>query len=431
MQLCVVGLGKIGLPVAVQAACSGVRVRGVDISPTVIDLISSAREPFPGEFDLDRQLELAVDSGRLTAGTDTAAAVSESDAVIIVVPLVVDSESEPEFGAMDKATSAVAAGLRPGVVVSYETTVPVFTTRRRFAPELERISGLTLGDDLFVVHSPERVYSGRVFSDLRRYPKLVGGLDSESTKRGVALYEEILQFDFRADLPRPNGVWAMSSAEAAEFAKLAETTYRNVNIALANEFSEFSEEHGINIHEVIRASNSQPYSAIHQPGIAVGGHCIPVYPKFYLTNHPQAVLPAASILINESMPKRAVETIRMKMGGTLEGRTIVVLGAAYRGGVRETAFSGLFTLVEKLGAEMAIPLVHDPLFSDEELRAMGFEPFHMGERCDIAVLQADHDEYRHLSPADLPGILLFYDGRLTTCRENWPGVQFLQLGVGN
>jgi nucleotide sugar dehydrogenase len=431
MELCVVGLGKIGLPIAVQAAVSGVRVRGVDISPTVVDLVNSACEPFPGELDLDRQLQLVVGNGGLTAGTDTVAAVSESDAVIIVVPLIVNAESEPDFGAMDAATAAVAAGLQPGVVVIYETTMPVFTTRRRFAPELARISGLELGENLFVVHSPERVFSGRIFSDLRRYPKLVGGLDEESTKRGVDVYEEILQFDDRDDLSRPNGVWAMSSAEAAEFAKLAETTYRNVNIGLANEFSEFAEDNGLDVHEVIEASNSQPFSAIHRPGVAVGGHCIPVYPKFYLTNHPSAALPAASIRRNESMPERAVEAIRMKMGGTLKGRRVVVLGAAYRGGVRETAFSGVFPLVNGLTEQDALPLVHDPLYSDDELRSMGFEPHRMGGRCDIAILQADHEEYQHLGPADLPGILLFYDGRGVTDQGQWPGVWFLQLGVGD
>ena len=429
MELCVVGLGKIGLPIAVQAAVAGVRVRGVDISPTVVDLINSAREPFPGEFDLDRRLQIVIDNGRLTAGTDTTAAVSKSDVVIIVVPLIVGDDSRPDFGAMDSATADVAAGLQPGAVVSYETTMPVFTTRRRFAPELARISGLELGEDLFVVHSPERVFSGRIFSDLRKYPKLVGGLDEESTKRGVDLYEAILQFDERHDLSRPNGVWAMASVEAAEFAKLAETTYRNVNIGLANEFAEFAEENGLDVHEVIEASNSQPFSAIHQPGIAVGGHCIPVYPKFYLTNHPEAVLPAASIHKNESMPRRAVETVRLKMGGTLKGLRVVVLGAAYRGGVRETAFSGAFPLVKELAEQGARPLVHDPLYNDDELRSMGFEPYRMGDPCDVAVLQADHDDYRHLGPTDLPGIILFYDGRRATGREQWPGVQFVQLGV--
>ena len=429
MELCVVGLGKIGLPIAVQAAGSGIRVRGIDIQPAVVEQVNASREPFPGEPGLGDRLKAVVGAGRLTATTEVASAVSVSAAVIVVVPLLVGDDDRPEFGFLDAATEAIGSALSPGTLVSYETTMPVETTRKRLAPMLTELSGLELGKDLFVVHSPERVYSGRVFADLRRYPKLVGGIDAESTRRGVDLYESILQFDERNDLSRANGVWALGSVEAAEFAKLAETTYRNVNIGLANEFAVYAESHGLDVHEVIEASNSQPFSAIHQPGVAVGGHCIPVYPKFYLANDPAAELPAASIRVNEAMPKKVVETIRSRMG-SLNGRRVVVLGAAYRGGVRETAFSGVFPLVRELEAVEAIPLVHDPLYDDRELRLMGLKPYHLGESCDVAVLQAAHEEYRSLSPADLPEINLFYDGRAAMDPDRWLGVQFIQLGKG-
>ena len=130
--------------------------------------------------------------------------------------------------------------------------------------------------------------TGRVFADLRKYPKLVGGLSEEGAKRAIAFYEAVLDFDERADLERGNGVWDLGSAEAAELAKLAETTYRDVNIGLANQFARFAGANGIDVHQVIEASNSQPYSHIHRPGIAVGGHCIPVYPRLYLWTDPEA-----------------------------------------------------------------------------------------------------------------------------------------------
>ena len=139
------------------------------------------------------------------------------------------------------------------------------------------------------MHSPERVYSGRVFSDLETYPKLIGGLSDAGERRAVELYSSFLKAEVRA----------MGSAEAAELTKLAETTYRDVNIALANEFARFADRIGIDLNKVIDAANSQPFSHIHRPGIAVGGHCIPVYPRFYLAGDPQAVLPAASREINE------------------------------------------------------------------------------------------------------------------------------------
>ncbi|HJQ76454.1 MAG TPA: nucleotide sugar dehydrogenase, partial [Acidimicrobiia bacterium] len=237
MRVAVVALGKIGLPLAVQIASRGMQVIGADISERVVDMVGEGTPPFPGEAGLEERLQGVVSAGLLAATTDTTAAVAEAEVVVVVVPLITTPQGAPDFGAVDSATEAIAAGIGPGTLVSYETTVPVGTTRDRFGPVLEQRSGLTLGEDLFLVHSPERVFSGRVFADLRKYPKLVGGVDDESTRRGVEFYERALDFDERPDLPRPNGVWAMESVEAAELAKLAETTYRDVNIALANEFA--------------------------------------------------------------------------------------------------------------------------------------------------------------------------------------------------
>ena len=172
---------------------------------------------------------------------------------------------------------------------------------------------------------------------------------------------------------RPNGVWDLGSAEAAEFTKLAETTYRDVNIALANEFARFAEATGINVYEVIEAANSQPYSHLHRPGISVGGHCIPVYPRLYLAGDPDARLPAAAREVNEAVPARAVHLLAELTGG-LSGLRVAVLGAAYRGGVKETAFSGVFAIVRELALLGAVPLVHDPLYSDSELRELGLSP---------------------------------------------------------
>ena len=225
----VVGLGKIGLPLAVQIAAKGVRVRGVDVNPAVVDLIALGRSPFPGEPELDERLRAVVAAGTLTASTDTTSAVASSDVVIVVVPLVTDLGGSPDFSAVDAATAAVAAGLTVGTLVSYETTLPVQTTRRRLAPALAAGSGLRPGRDFTLCHSPERVSSGRVFADLRRYPKLVGGFDSVSGKNAQAFYESVLDFDERPDLPRQNGVWDLGSAEAAELTKLAETRHTGMS----------------------------------------------------------------------------------------------------------------------------------------------------------------------------------------------------------
>src|SRR5690606_31448538 len=186
-------------------------------------------------------------------------------------------------------------------------------------------------------------------------------------------------------------------------AKLAETTYRDVNIGLANQFGRFAAEHGIDVFQVIEASNSQPYSHIHRPGIAVGGHCIPVYPRLYLWTDPQATIVRAAREANMGMPSYSVGLLEAALGG-LSGKRVVVLGASYRGKVKETAFSGVFPTVEALRAAGADVVVHDPMFTAEELARYGFEAYEMGGEVDGAIVQADHPEYASLTPVDLPGI---------------------------
>lgn len=423
----VVGLGKIGLPLAVQYAGLGHRVIGADINPSVVTDVNAGVEPFPGEFDLAPRLRALVDAGTLTATTSTAEAVGASDAVVVVVPVAIDADGTPDFRHMEGALSDIAGSVRSGTVVSFETTVPMGTTRSRFAPAIEAASGLREGIDVFVVYSPERVLTGRVFADLRRYPKLVGALSPAGAERAVEFYASVLEFDERPDLPRPNGVWDLGSAEAAELAKLAETTYRDVNIALANTFAVYAESAGIDIGRVIDACNSQPYSHIHRPGVAVGGHCIPVYPHLYLSNDPAAVLVRTAREVNSAMPAHVVGRLSEALSG-LQGRRVAVLGAAYRGGVKETAFSGVFPLVEAVSARGGLPLVHDPMYSDSELEQMGLVPFHSGDPADGAILQADHAEYASWGPSDIVGIRCLVDGRDVTTDDQWPGVQHLVIG---
>lgn len=430
MRVAVVALGKIGLPLAVQFAEAGHEVVGVDVNASVVETVNRGVEPFPGEAHLAEKLAELVPAGRLRATTDYAEAIPGAGAVVLVVPLFVDEASgAPDFGWMDDATRSLAQHLTPGTLVSYETTLPVGTTRGRWKPMLEEVSGLVEGRDFHVVFSPERVLTGRVFADLRRYPKLVGGLSEAGTKAAIGFYESVLTFDERDDLPRPNGVWDMGSAEAAEMAKLAETTYRDVNIGLANQFARFADKAGIDVQRVIEACNSQPYSHIHQPGIAVGGHCIPVYPRLYLSTDPEATVVAAARAANAAMPEYAVTRAEQVLG-SLVGLRVAVLGASYRGRVKETAFSGVFPTVAALVDRGAQVLVHDPMYSDDELAGYGWTPYHLGEPVDLAIVQADHPEYATLTPADLPGLRLLLDGRRVTDPTAFTGTPRLTIGGG-
>lgn len=430
MKIAVIGMGKIGLPLAAQYASKGHEVVGVDVNAETVESINAGVEPFPGEARLANYLAELVPAGQLRATVDYGDAVPGADAVVVAVPLFVDAESRPDFSIMDSASESIGAHLTRGTLVSFETTLPVGTSRSRLRPILEKVSSFSEGSDFHVVFSPERVLTGRVFADLRRYPKLVGGLSDDGAARAIEFYEAVLDFDDRPDLEQPNGVWNLGSAEAAELAKLAETTYRDVNIALANQFAKFAEGAGIDVHKVIEASNSQPYSHIHQPGISVGGHCIPVYPRLYLSNDPNAEVVRAARATNAGMPEHAIRTLRAKVGD-LDGLKVSVLGAAYRGGVKETAFSGVFALAEILDSAGADVAVGDPLYSDEELQAMGFTPFHLGDASDAVILHTDHAEYAHLTPADLPGTKIIVDGRRAIDRDAFPGVPVFRLGEGD
>ena len=381
MRAVVVALGKIGLPLAVQIANAGHDVVGCDIDEGVVELVRAAKVPFPNEPGIAEALPIE-------ATTDTAAAVPGADLVVLVPPLIVDAAGPPDWRSFDAAVADVARGVTAGTTVVIETTVPVGTTRSRVAPQMP--AGVQ------VAFSPERVSSGRVLKDLATYPKLVGGLDAAGEERAVELYRSFIT---EAE------VWPMGGAEAAELTKLAETTYRDINIAFANELARTADRFELDVRRVIEAANSQPYSHIHRPGVAVGGHCIGVYPRFYLAGDERARVPAVAREINEAMPAYAVELLSEMLGG-LDGTRVLILGVAYRGGVKETAFSGAFPLRDELIGHGAQAMASDPLYDDAELRALGFEPWD-GEPVEGVVVQADHREYETLEiPAD--GIV---DGR--------------------
>jgi UDP-N-acetyl-D-mannosaminuronic acid dehydrogenase len=397
----VVALGKMGLPLATYIARAGHDVVGCDIDAHAVDAVNAGMAPFPGEAGLDEAIEAAVAGGRLRATTDTTAAVAEGpDLVVAVPPLYVDEHAQPDWRSVDAVCAAIGAGLRAGTVVSLETTVPVGTTRWKVAMDLEAASGLRAGSDFDVVFSPERVSTGRAFRDLDSYPKLVGGLDASGEQRGVALYEQFIAAEVRP----------MGSAEAAELTKLAETTYRDVNIAFANELASYADRLGLDVERVIEAANSQPYSHIHRPGVAVGGHCIPVYPHFLLGGDPASRLPRVAREVNDAMPAYAVGLLTEALG-SLEGRTVLILGVAYRGGVKETAFSGAAALRDELSGRGARPVASDPMYSADELRAAGYEPWDATSPADAAIVQADHVEYRTLDIALLGGATVVVDGR--------------------
>ncbi len=422
----VVGLGKIGLPLAAQFAAKGMRVVGCDVLRSVVDTINGGHSHIREEPGLEEAVAASVANGRLRATTDTSAGTAEADTVVVIVPLMVDERSVPDFTNLDAATRAVAAGLRKGSLVLFETTLPVGTTRQRLGPILEEVSGLKVGADFSLAFSPERLYAGRIFEDLRKYPKIVGGIDAGSTARAVAFYRSVLDAE----------VWPVENTETAEFAKLAETTYRDVNIALANELALFGAARGVNVGEAFRASNSQPFSHIHRPGIGVGGHCIPVYPHFLISDSTQQELQLVRIgrQTNDHMAELCIERLDVALGG-LADKHILVLGISYREDVKELAFSTATRIVELLHRRGAKVLVHDALFEASELAGFESEVAQLDSgsplQVDAVIVQAFHRQYQDLDWSRFRGLQVVLDGRgsLDPGLIRVLGARYLAVGV--
>jgi nucleotide sugar dehydrogenase len=427
----VVGAGKIGLPLAAQYASRGWSVVAADVDERVVEAINAGRAHVAEEAGLAAMVADGHAAGRLRATTDTAAAVADADVVVVIVPVMLSGAETPDYRFIDAAAEAVGRGLRAPMLrggptlVIFETTLPVGDTRGRLGELLSAKSGLPAGDSergFLLAFSPERVFSGRVFRDLATYPKLVGGIERDSTERAAAFYRSVL----------PAEVRALASAEAAEFAKLAETTYRDVNIALANEFARYADRVGVDVQEVIAAANSQPFSHIHQPGIGVGGHCIPVYPHF-LVSRSAADFEMAALArrINDEQVERAVATLDQALGG-LAGAPILVLGLTYREGVAELAYSRALPLIARLSAGGADVWAYDPLVGEAEVERHGAKPYRWGAAGPFRaiVTQTADPRFGDLDPSLFPELRVLYDGR-NSLREIalGPGVRYVGVGV--
>jgi nucleotide sugar dehydrogenase len=411
----------MGLPLAAQFASHGWSVIAVDVNEAVVAALNEGRAHVTEEPDLAERVAAAHAAGRLRATTEGAAAARESDVVVLIVPVMLDDEQHPDYRHMDAAADAIAPGVRAGTTVIFETTLPVGDTRSRYAPRLEAASGLVADRDFFVAFSPERLFTGAVFRNLATYPKLVGGIGPASTERAARFYASVLDAE----------VVAMSTAEAAELSKLADTTYRDLNIAFANELARYADRIGVDVLEVIRAANSQPYSHIHQPGLGVGGHCIPVYPHFLLSRAPEMELVEVARRVNDGQVDVAIEQLRAELG-SLEGVSVLVLGLTYREGVKELAYSRALPLIERLASAGARVSAWDPLLAPEEVELCGAALWAWGTPSDARaiVLQTADPTFRGLDPAWFADLEVLLDGRNGLPDVAYPeGVRILGMGV--
>lgn len=408
----VFGLGKMGLPIAVAYADAGYEVIGVDINPKVVTKVNNGETWFR-EPGLDEKLERVINHNSLKATTDSGSAVELSDAIIVIVPLLLTENKGEDFSAIFDVTKKIGQKLRKDQIVIYETTLPPKTTENVIRPQLEQLSKLSAGKDFGLFASPERVYSLHVFEEMKKMKKVLGPCKN-SKRLFIKRAKKLLKTVYKA------GIVLVEDATTAEMTKLAETSFRAVNIALANELAKLTDEMEVNVEEVIRAANTHRYTNILKPGAGVGGHCMPVYPHFLINRYPDLTkLIKEGQEINESMPEYVLD--RLKRGveeqkGSLEDLSILILGLAYRPNVKEDMNSPALQMIAELKGKVQDLAVYDPVFSPEEIREIcqtdywkpeeGLENF----QYDVVIIATGYTEFKEIVK-ELPSSLVLIDGR--------------------
>ncbi len=389
-RLAIVGQGYVGLPVAVEFAATGFSVTGLDTDPDRVAALSFGRSCSPDVTNTD--LMALLREGRYQATTDFGV-LERSDVVIICVPTPLRKSKDPDIACVVAAGEAVAARFRPGQLVVLESTTYPGTTDELLLP-MFRARRARIGEDLFLAFSPERIDPGNSIFKVRDIPKVVGGVTPACTRLAAALYSTVV--------PR---VQEVSSPKVAELAKLYENVFRNVNIALANEFALMCQRLEVSTKEVIDAAATKPFGFMpFYPGPGIGGHCIPVDP-LYLSwkmrlNGYEARFIALADDINRAMPRHVVTVVievLNDIGRPLKGARILVLGVAYKRGVGDTRESPAHEIISTLlrrGADVAYADPHVPTFQIEgtELKAVDLTD-EIVRQADCTLILTDHREF--------------------------------------
>ncbi|MEZ3424969.1 MAG: nucleotide sugar dehydrogenase [Lachnospiraceae bacterium] len=339
----VVGLGYVGLPLAVEKAKAGYRTIGFDVQKSKIDMVNKGKN-YIGDI-VDNDLSCLVKTGMLKA-TDDFSFIKDTDFIAICVPTPLDSHQQPDISYVKRSVKEVAKYMTKGTIVVLESTTYPGTTRELVKPILEQGSDLECGKDFYLAFSPERVDPGNIIYKTKNTPKVVGGIGKDATETVAALYRAVLEGE----------VLEVSSPDVAEMEKILENTYRNINIALVNELAQLCKKMDINIWEVIDAAKTKPYGfQAFYPGPGLGGHCIPLDP-YYLSwkarefgFHTSMI--ESSMMVNDRMPEYCVGRagrILNQMGKPLKGSRVLVLGVAYKQDIDDYRESPAIRVIEEL-----------------------------------------------------------------------------------
>ncbi len=398
-KITVIGLGYIGLPTAAVIAKKGLNVMGYDVNKRVIDSLNKG-EIIIEEPGLEELVKEVVKDGRLRGISN----FEKSDVFIIAVPTPIKEDKTADITYVKMAVEAIVPFLEKGNIVVLESTSPPGTTEDIIGPILEK-TGLVVGEDLYLAHSPERVLPGKIIQELVENDRIIGGINEKSTQLVKEVYEIFVE-----------GKIYTTDSKTAEMTKLMENTYRDVNIALANELAILSENMGVNAWDVINFANKHPRVNLHQPGPGVGGHCIAVDPWFVIENQPQAKLIRQAREINDNTPSRVMKKIESLME-TKNGK-LTILGLTYKPDVDDTRESPIIKLIDMLLIESQYELaLHDPhakkdIFKYKDLLVEDIED--AVKNSELIVLGVNHLDYKNLDFKKIGKLMknkLVYDTR--------------------
>lgn len=389
----VIGLGYVGLPLAVEKAKAGFRVIGFDIQQSKVDMVNAGHN-YIGDI-VDEELKILVESGMLNATTDYSE-IQKVDTVTICVPTPLDKYQQPDMSFVISSAKQVAKHLHKGMLVVLESTSYPGTTEEVIKPILEG-TGMKCGRDFFLAYSPERVDPGNLKYKIKNTPKVVGGISARCTEIAAKLYEVILQGE----------VYKVSSPSAAEMEKILENTFRYVNIALINQVAMLCNKMGINVLEVIEAAKTKPYGFMaFYPGPGPGGHCIPIDP-FYLTwkaksyNYSISLIDAASG-VNRAMPGYIVERlikILNEQGKPLKESRVLLLGVAYKKDIDDYRESPVLEIIQILKEYNTNLFFNDPYIPAVWVDGVEYRSSNLSRELlnsmDVTVITTDHSVYNY------------------------------------